>query len=109
MIQTDEYKSVALTRDLGPGELAEVQAHGERVGLTNVAQTYYAFSAECPLDGANLARIGKLAGDHLTCPQDAAVFDVRTGECLEPEGAPGLRRYSVRVENNAIKIGPPLE
>jgi nitrite reductase/ring-hydroxylating ferredoxin subunit len=108
VIETDEYKSVALTRDLGPGELAEVQAHGQRFGLTNVAQSYYAFGADCPVDGTNLARNGKLAGEHLTCPRDESVYDVRTGECLDPEGAPGLRLYSVRVENNAIKIGPPL-
>ncbi|MGH7468036.1 MAG: Rieske (2Fe-2S) protein [Longimicrobiales bacterium] len=104
-----EYKSVVHTRDLGPGQLTEVQAHGQAVGLTNVAQTYYAFGATCPLDGTNLARVGLLEGEHLTCPADDATFDVRTGECLDPEGAPGLLLYSVRVEDNSVKIGPPLD
>ena len=104
-----EFKPVVQTRDLGPGELAEVHTDGKAVGLTNVAQTYYAFAAECPVDGSNLARTGKLDGELLTCPQDDSTFDVRTGECLEPEGAPGLQRYSVRVEDNAVKIGPPLD
>jgi nitrite reductase/ring-hydroxylating ferredoxin subunit len=106
--QTVEYKSVVDTRDLGPGQLTEVRANGHAVGLTNVAQTYYAFGAECPVDGTNLARDGVLEGDHLTCPADDATFDVRTGQCLEPKGGPGLLRYAVRVEDNAVKIGPPL-
>ncbi|MGH7460682.1 MAG: Rieske (2Fe-2S) protein [Pseudomonas sp.] len=103
-----EYEPVVQTRDVGPGALAEVKAHGKSVGLTNVAQTYYAFDAKCPVDGTNLAKAGKLEGELLTCPEDDATFDVRTGECLDPEGAPGLRLYAVRVENNAVKIGPPL-
>ena len=104
-----EFKPVAQTRDLGPGDLAEVQTNGRTVGLTNVAQTYYAFAAECPVDGTNLARIGLLHGELLTCPEDDATFDVRTGECVAPEGAPGLQRYAVRVEDNAVKVGPPLD
>jgi nitrite reductase/ring-hydroxylating ferredoxin subunit len=104
-----EYEPVVQTRDMGPGDLAEVHAHGRTVGLTNVAQTYYAFDPQCPVDGTNLARAGKLEGELLTCPTDEATFDVRTGECLEPEGAPGLQRYAVRVEGNAVKIGPPLD
>ncbi|MGH7461312.1 MAG: Rieske (2Fe-2S) protein [Longimicrobiales bacterium] len=104
-----EFNAVVQTRDLGPGDLAEVQADGRMVGLTNVAQTYYAFAAECPVDGTNLARTGLLHGELLTCPEDEATFDVRTGECVTTEGAPGLQRYAVRVEDNAVKVGPPLD
>ena len=39
---------------------------------------------------------------------DDAEFDVRTGECLEPEGQPGLRRYAIKVEENQVKVGPTL-
>ena len=104
-----EFKPVVQTRDLGPGDLTEVQADGRTMGLTNVAQTYYAFGAECPVDGTNLARTGLLQGELLTCPEDESTFDVRTGECVAPEGAPGLQRYAVKVEDNAVKIGPRLD
>jgi nitrite reductase/ring-hydroxylating ferredoxin subunit len=104
----DEFVPVAKTLDLGPGNIKEVEAHGRQVGLTNVGQTYYAFDAKCPIDGTNLARDGVLRGEHLVCPQDDATFDVRTGECIEPEGQRGLQRYSIKVEENQVKIGPPI-
>jgi nitrite reductase/ring-hydroxylating ferredoxin subunit len=103
----DEFVPVVRTPDLGPGAVREVSAHGRAVGVTNVGQTYYAFGAVCPVDGTNLAREGELRGDVIQCPQDDARFDVRTGECLEP-GQPGLQRYAIRVEENQVKVGPPL-
>lgn len=104
----DEYVPVVRTPELGPGDVREVEAHGRSLGVTNVGQTYYAFDAECPVDGTNLARDGVLRGDVIKCPQDDAEFDVRTGECLEPEGQPGLRRYAIKVEENQVKVGPTL-
>lgn len=103
----DEFVPVVKTPELGPGEVREVEAHGRQVGLTNVGQTYYAFEAECPVDGTNLARQGVLKGDFITCPGDATSFDVRTGQSVNG-GAPDLERYSIRVEGNDVKIGPPL-
>ena len=55
-----------------------------------------------------------LTGTRVSEGMDAApghirAFDVRTGECVDPEGQPGLQRYSIRVEENQIKIGPPLD
>ena len=105
---SDQFVPVVKTPDLGPGDIREVHAHGRDLGVTNVGQTYYAFAPECPVDGTNLAREGVLKGDLLVCPQDDAAFDVRTGECVEPEGQPGLQRYAIRVEENEVKIGPPI-
>ncbi|HEY0305731.1 MAG TPA: nitrite reductase (NAD(P)H) small subunit [Longimicrobiales bacterium] len=104
----DEFVPVVRTPDLGPGDVREVEAHGRTVGVTNVGQTYYAFDARCPVDGTNLARDGVLRGDVIKCPQDEAEFDVRTGECLDPEG-PELGRYAIRVEENQVKVGPRLD
>ena len=105
---SEDYIPVVKTPDLGPGTVEEVSAHGRTMAVTNVGQTYYAFDAACPVDGTNLARDGVLRGDVIKCPQDEAEFDVRTGECLEPEGQPGLRRYAIKVEENQVKVGPRL-
>lgn len=104
----DDYVPVVRTPELGPGDIKEVEAHGHALGVTNVGQTYYAFDPRCPVDGTNLAREGVFKGDLLVCPQDNARFDVRTGECIQPEGQPGLQRYAIRVEDNEVKIGPPV-
>ena len=103
-----EYEAVINTRDVGPGELLEVQVRGHAIGLTNVGQTYYAFEARCPIDGTNLAQRGRIEGDVLKCPSDSSAYDVTTGDCVEPEGCPGLTRYAIRVEDNQVKIGPRL-
>ena len=105
----EEYVPVVRTPDLGPGDVREVSAHGRALGVTNVGQTYYAFDPVCPVDGTNLARSGVLRGDILKCPHDEASFDIRTGERLEAQGEPGLQRYAIRVEENEVKIGPPLD
>ena len=103
------FLPVLTTPELGPGEMREVHAHGRDLLLVNVGQTYYALDARCPDDGTNLAREGRLKGTVLLCPRDDSAFDVRTGERLEPAGRPHLSRYAIRVEENTIKVGPPLE
>lgn len=103
---SDEFVSVVRTPDLGPGDIKEVEAHGHMMGVTNVGQTYYAFDAQCPVDGTNLAREGVIRGDALVCPQDNTRFNIRTGSS---DGGPPLQRYSIKVEENQVKIGPPID
>jgi 3-phenylpropionate/trans-cinnamate dioxygenase ferredoxin subunit len=100
-----EFETVLRTPELGPGAIAEVQAHGRDIAVANVGQTYYALEAICPIDGTNLARDGRLEGDTLICPNDDARFSVRTGERIDGGGA--LRAHSVRIEGNEIRVGPP--
>ena len=105
----DQFVPVAKTPDIGPGAIKEVDLEGRHLGLTNVGQTYYAFDAACPVDGTNLARLGELKGDFIVCPSDSSAFDVRTGECANPEIDEALQRYAIKVEGNDVKIGPRLD
>ncbi len=106
-----EYESVLRTPELGPGEMREVEAHGETLAVLNVGQTYYALEACCPVDATNLARDGWLRGDRLECPSDHALYDVRTGRRADGAAgatAPPLRRYAIDVAGNEIRVGPLL-
>lgn len=105
----DEFETVLRTAELGPGHLAEVEAHGRRIAVANVGQTYYAVDAECPVDGTNLARDGRLDGDLLICPNDHARFDVRTGQQIDEAGARALRAHLIRVAGNEVRVGPPRD
>lgn len=102
-----DFESVLRTPELGPGEIREVEAHGETLAVLNVDQTYYALDACCPVDATNLARDGRLRGDNLECPSDHALFDVRTGRRVDARKR-GLRRYAIQVEGNEIRVGPVL-
>lgn len=104
-----EFETVIRTAELGPGNVAEVHAHGRSIALANVGQTYYALDAECPVDGTNLARDGRLDGDVLVCPNDDARFDVRTGAQVDDATDHALRPHRIRVEGNEVSVGPPRD
>lgn len=103
-----EYQKVVDTPELGPGEKVGVEAHGESIVVLNVGQTYYALQARCPNDGTDLATEGRLDGDRLTCPSDGWVYEVRTGRRVDPPDGAQLRRFALKVEGNAVLIGPEL-
>lgn len=101
------FETVLRTPDLGPGDVREVEVHGRRLAVANVGQTYYALDARCPVDGTNLAADGRIEGDALVCPNDAARFDVRTGRQLDGDGELGA--HAIRVEGNQVLVGPPQD
>lgn len=103
-----EYQAVLQTAELGPGQMREVTVGGEVLIVANVGQTYFAVSALCPYDGTNLAREGRLEGDHLVCPTDGRAFDLRTGASTRAGDVRTLVRYSIRVADNAVQVGPAL-
>ncbi len=99
-----EYEPVLKTPELGPGESRAVEVHGHPILLLNVGQTYYAVDALCPQSGAALELKTR---DRLACPDDDAEYDLATGERVDAEGRP-LQRYRIRVEGNAVQVGPPI-
>ena len=103
-----DYRSVLETRELGPGQTREIQVGGEPVLLLNLGQIYYAVEARCPESGEALELRARRPNDRLVCPKDDAEYDLQSGERMDASGRP-LRRYAVRVEGNAIKVGPPLD
>lgn len=99
------FETVLRTPDLGPGTMREVHAHGRDIAVANIGQTYYAVDAECPVDGTNLAREGRLDGDIIICPHDDARFDMRTGARVDGDGDDALRRHEIRIEGNDVRVG----
>lgn len=102
-----DFVSVLETRDLGPGQSREVEVRGQRVLLINLGQIYHAVEARCPESGLALEVRARRQADRLVCPEDEAEYDLTSGTRLDGSGRP-LRRYAIRVEGNAIKVGPPL-
>ncbi len=97
------FLKVGRTGDLAPGQSKLVEVRGKRIALFNVAGTYYAIDDECTHEGGPLSE-GEFTGTRVTCPWHAAVFDLTTGDALEPPAPMAVTRYDVRVSGGDIEI-----
>ncbi|RLR18254.1 hypothetical protein D8L93_02620 [Sodalis-like symbiont of Bactericera trigonica] len=87
------------------------------VGETDIVvirrgEEVYALEATCPHSDAPLGK-GALCDDKLVCPWHKSVFylgENSAGELLEPPSLRALKRYSVKVDHDAVWIdSQPLD
>jgi nitrite reductase/ring-hydroxylating ferredoxin subunit len=97
---------VAEAGEIPPGGMKLVRVDGEPIVLANVDGAYYAFSDVCPHDDGPLSE-GELAGCQVTCPWHFSVFDVTTGEVVEPPAEEGVRTYPLQIDGGAVYVSVP--
>ena len=100
------FVKVAGLGEISPGEMKNVEVGGAQVLLANVGGTIYACDNACTHAFASLAG-GDLDGEQVECPLHGSVFNVTTGEVLDPPADEGLRVFQVRIEGQDILVGPP--
>jgi nitrite reductase/ring-hydroxylating ferredoxin subunit len=100
-----DFVRVAETQEIPEGRLKLVDVQGTRVAVANVGGSFYAFSDECTHDGGPLSE-GDLEGEIVTCPWHFSRFNVRTGEIVESPAEEVVATYEVKVEGDAILVGP---
>jgi nitrite reductase/ring-hydroxylating ferredoxin subunit len=74
-----------------------VEVLGQKVVVANTGKEIVAFAAACPHAEGPLHE-GRLRGRNIVCPLHAYIWNVRTGEPVEPAQEDTLRRYTVRVD-----------
>jgi nitrite reductase/ring-hydroxylating ferredoxin subunit len=90
---------VARAEDVPPGTARAIE-----VALVNVGGTFFALDNECTHRSGPLGE-GLLVGEWpLQCPWHGSVFDVRTGEALEPPAPGPVRTYHASVEGGVVKV-----
>jgi 3-phenylpropionate/trans-cinnamate dioxygenase ferredoxin subunit len=98
---------VARVEEVPAGAVKLVDVEDHHVALVNVDGHFYAVDNKCPHRGGWLGE-GELNLDWgewaLECPLHGSVFDVRTGEVLNPPATDGIRTYRVEVEGGGIQI-----
>jgi NADPH-dependent 2,4-dienoyl-CoA reductase/sulfur reductase-like enzyme/nitrite reductase/ring-hydroxylating ferredoxin subunit len=97
---------VAKVDDLKDGQMKEVSVGEQDILLVRVNGRYHAFHADCPHEGAPLAK-GVLCDGHIRCPWHHALFDAETGELEEPPSLDLLRHYDCRVQGNEVVVAVP--
>src|SRR5919107_5441756 len=102
-VLSEEFATVADTKDIQPSHMKEVQVDGENICVVNVEGKFYAIGSICTHEGGPLAD-GTLDGYQVECPWHNSRFDVRTGEVTSPPANEPEPIYEVKVDHNDILI-----
>lgn len=113
-IAAGEWQAVCRLTDLLPERGAAALIGGEQVALVRLHDDrVLAVDQRDPYTGAHVLSRGIVGsrGDAPTIasPLHKQVFDLRTGECLEPMGHEprAVRTWPVRVEEGVVLVAPP--
>jgi nitrite reductase/ring-hydroxylating ferredoxin subunit len=98
------FVEVAKVEEVPPGTATVVEAEGLQLAIVNVGGSFFALDNECTHRGGPLGE-GLLVGEwSLQCPWHGSVFDVRTGDALEPPAPGPVRSYEVSVEGGVVSV-----
>ena len=100
-----EFVKVAGLSELSPGKMKSVEVGDDQVLLANVGGTIYACDNLCTHALAPLAD-GDLDGEQVECPLHGSVFNVTTGEVIDPPAMESLKVFQVRIEGQDILVRP---
>jgi len=100
------FVKVAELGELSPGDLKMVEVGDDQILLANVAGNIYACDNVCTHAFAPLSE-GGLDEEQIECPLHGSVFNVATGEVIDPPAVENLRVFQVRIEGQDILVGPP--
>ena len=102
----DGFVKVGRVGDLAPGKMKRVEVAGQRVLLANVDGRFCAVADTCTHEDASLSA-GSLRGELVKCPLHGSRFSVCTGQVMEEPAEENLATYPVRIEGDAVLVGPP--
>lgn len=108
----DNLIEVCPTAEVGVGQPLRVEAQGLVLAVYNVGGEFYVTDDHCTHGPGSLSE-GFLEGHEIECDFHQGVFDVRTGEVLQPPPMIPIRTYPVVVEGDRVLIkaapAPALE
>lgn len=97
---------VAKVNDVSVGTGKVVQAGGKTLALFNLGGTFYALDNRCTHVGGPLGE-GAIEGNQVTCPWHGSVFNITTGEVVEPPARRPVATFPVRVERDEVLVEIP--
>jgi apoptosis-inducing factor 3 len=89
--------------DIPEGGMRAVDIAGRCILLSRDGNNVMAVSGHCTHEGAPLAD-GVRVGNHVICPWHHAIFDLATGDHLEPPGEGRLKSFDTRVEDGKVFV-----
>lgn len=111
MAHANQFIEVASLSELPKNRMKRVNLFGHKIIVANTGKEIVAFALACPHAGGPFDK-GKLRGRNVVCPLHAYIWNVHTGEPVEPADEDTLRRYSVRVDPERgrvlVALAPPF-
>jgi nitrite reductase/ring-hydroxylating ferredoxin subunit len=98
------YHAVAVTSDLGTGDMLQVSIGKRSIALYNLGGRYFATDALCT-HGHALLTEGYVEGDLIECPMHGGTFDIPSGNAMGQPCVTALGTYPVKIDGTTISIG----
>jgi len=102
-VATDGWICLAKRDQVTPDTPLTIDSGENGIGLYEVDDQLYAIEDICPHAYALLSQ-GFVQDGKIECPLHAAVFDIKTGKCLDGPAERGLQTYPVEVKGNDVYI-----
>jgi len=103
-----EYIAIGTVEEFQEGGRLFLEIDGKPIVVIKLANQYYAIADVCSHDDGPVGE-GELEGFEIICPRHGARFDVRTGKVLALPAFVDIPAYPVRIVDDQIEIGLPLE
>jgi 3-phenylpropionate/trans-cinnamate dioxygenase ferredoxin subunit len=107
MATVPDFQTVAKLADIPDEGMLQVIAHGEPVGLYRVGEDVYAINDYCTHEQTFLTD-GEFDAEELEveCPLHGSRFNVVSGDVRILPATKPVATYEVRVEGDAVLVGP---
>lgn len=97
---------VARVEDVPSGTGKVVRAGSTVLALFNLGGTFYALDNRCTHMGGPLGE-GAVEANRVTCPWHGSVFDIATGNVIEPPARRPVATFRVHVEGGEVLVELP--
>ncbi len=108
--EQQEYRYVQVTaaQEIPEGERVFFEIDGLPIVLFAISGKFYATGDQCSHDGGPIGE-GQVEGYEIICPRHGARFDIRTGKATRMPAVRDIPYYPIRVVNDMIEIGLPIQ
>ena len=98
-----EFVPVATLDELPKNAMKAVELFGREVIVANTGKEIIALDRACPHAGSPLDK-GLLRGRHIVCRLHAYMWNIKTGEPVQPDDEDTLHLYPVKIDKEQAQI-----
>jgi 3-phenylpropionate/trans-cinnamate dioxygenase ferredoxin component len=97
------YKKIAKINELQEGKILTKETRYNRIGLTKIGSSFYAFEDTCSHDGEQISE-GEILDGCVVCPRHLAKFELKTGKPTCMPATEPIPVYNVRVVGEDVEV-----